>query len=228
MAKKRITNIQTVTCTWEEAFKEFLLWKKAQGISETTLKDYRGHVKSFFKRFPDCWQEPNLKKSVLEYMADDVKPATFNLRLAYLRAFFDWCVGERYLQDNPLQGIKKRKAQPRIVDIPQEKLQKLLTLPDQRTFSGLRDYALICLTLDTGIRPKEAFQLTVEDIDLQHMKVTVPAEVAKTRTARSIDITPTTAEVIRKLMNVRPDWWGVDVPIFCSNEGNTVEPSFVG
>lgn len=54
----------------------------------------------------------------MEYMSDDIKPATYNLRWVYLKAFFSWCIGEGYLNENPLDGFKKRKAQERIVDIP--------------------------------------------------------------------------------------------------------------
>ncbi|HFL3236709.1 TPA: hypothetical protein ACG3KH_004146, partial [Clostridioides difficile] len=44
-----------------------------------------------------------------------------------------------------------------------EVLQALLAAPDQRTFVGLRDYTLIVLTLDTGIRPSEAMKLIPQD-----------------------------------------------------------------
>ncbi|WP_245533946.1 tyrosine-type recombinase/integrase [Effusibacillus pohliae] len=196
-----------------------MFYKQAQRTSETTLNDYRGYVERFFKRFPDSWQSPNLKKCAMEYMADNVKPATFNLRLTYLRAFFGWCVEEGYLSENPLAGIKRVKAEPRIVEIPEDMLQALLALPDQSTFSGLRDYALLLFTLDTGVRPKEAFSLTVEDFDLSHHVVTIPADVAKTRTARTLPIMPQTADAIRKLIRVRPADWGKDVPVFCSSEG---------
>ncbi|MCL6558201.1 MAG: site-specific integrase, partial [Firmicutes bacterium] len=67
-------------------------------------------------------------------------------------------------------------------------LKKLLDMPDQTTFSGLRDYALLLLQLDTGIRPKEALSLEVSDINLQACEVYVRAETAKTRIARTLPI----------------------------------------
>ncbi|KEO80904.1 tyrosine-type recombinase/integrase [Tumebacillus flagellatus] len=120
------------------------------------------------------------------------------------------------------EGHAGRKAEPRIVDLPEDTLQRLLALPDQETFAGLRDYSLILTTLDTGIRPKEAFQLTVEDFDIKHLAVTVPAEVSKTRTARTLPILPLTAESLRKLIRVRPDFWDTSVPVFCTNEGTAL------
>lgn len=159
---KRVSKLESRTeqrvSSWEEALRGFLFWKQAQGISKTTLQDYRLHVIRFFTRYPDCWSDGDLKNSAIEYMADDIKPATFNLRLIYLKVFFEWCVGEGKLSQNPLKGFKKRKAQPRIVEVPENTLQRLLELPNKKTFAGLRDYALLLFTLDTGTR-----SIVVED-----------------------------------------------------------------
>jgi len=137
--------------TWEDSLKSFLFWKQAQGISQTTLNDYQCHVRMFFKRFSDSWDNQLLRESILEYMSDQIKPATYNLRLVYLRAFFQWCMEEGFIEKNPLQGFKRRKAPGRIVDVSEDSLMRLLRLPDQNTFVGLRDYALMLLTLDTGV-----------------------------------------------------------------------------
>lgn len=223
---KRVSKVGSRTeqrvSSWEETFKGFIFWKQAQGVSKTTLNDYRQHVTRFFTRYPDCWSEGHIKDSVIEYMADEIKPATFNLRLIYLKVFFEWCVGEGRLSQNPLNGFKKRKAQPRIVEVPENTLQRLLALPDQSTFAGLRDFALIIFTLDTGIRPKEALLLTVTDFDLERLSVIVPADVAKTRTTRVLPILPQTVEVIHKLINVRHSLWSNGNPVFCSNEGTSL------
>jgi site-specific recombinase XerD len=221
--KKRMTkltnaNSRLSSIGWTEALRDFIFWKQAQGLAKSTLHEYETHIQRFFTRF-DCWQTDNLRSSVLEHMSDSIKPATFNLRLTYLRAFFKWSISEGLLSLNPLEGFKLRKAEPRIVELPEDTLQRLLTLPDQTTYAGLRDYVLMLLTFDTGIRPKEALSLAVHDVDLRHGIVNVRADVAKTRTTRSMPILSQTAEAIRKLIRVRPDEWGEDVPIFCSNTG---------
>ncbi len=41
---RQIKNIKAVV--WTEALTQFLFWKKAQGISEQTQKDYDQHVRS--------------------------------------------------------------------------------------------------------------------------------------------------------------------------------------
>jgi site-specific recombinase XerD len=217
--KKKQESIISAKCEWEEVLGEFLLLKQAQGLSKTTLNDYKDHVRRFFKRFPYSWGNPDLKKSLIEYLADDVKPATFNLRLIYVKAFLEYCVNENYLQENPLKDFKKKKANGRIVEIEEDILQKLLTLPDQETFTGLRDYALLIFTLDTGIRPKEALTLTEDDFDLKHCIVNIPENKSKTRVSRSLPMLNHTADIIGQLIKAHFDGWSKDRPVFCTCEG---------
>jgi integrase len=118
-----------------------------------------------------------------------------------------------------------KQAQPRVVDVPEDILQRLLKLPDTTTFAGLRDYALILFTLDTGIRPKEATSLKVKNFDLKHNLATVPADESKTRTTRILPILPPTAQAIHKLVNVQHPSWDNNIPVFCSCEGTQLNKS---
>jgi integrase len=205
--------------SWEDAAAEFIYFKMAEGRAERTIRDYKEHIARFFKRFPDAFDPARARKCVLEYMSDKIKPATYNIRLAYLKSFFSWCVNEGILPENPTAGLKRRKDEGRIVSVEDSVLVKLLELPDKGTFTGLRDYALILLTLDTGIRPGEALSLLPSDVNIRSCEVCVRAEVAKTRTRRTLPISPATAKAISKLLSVRHPEWEDDVPVFCSQDG---------
>lgn len=63
-------------------------------------------------------------------------------------------------------GLKKKRDEGRIRHIEENAIKKLLEVIDLTTFAGLREYVTILLTLDTGIRPKEAFSLRISDIVL--------------------------------------------------------------
>jgi len=68
---------------------QFLFYKRAEGRRESTIGEYEAHITRFFRLYPDCFHdEQKLKKCVLEYLSQPVKPATYNLRLTYLKAFF--------------------------------------------------------------------------------------------------------------------------------------------
>ena len=115
---------------------QFLWRKQGENLSKETILDYRKHITRFFKRFPDAYTSVQLKRFVLEYMAQKVKPATFNLRLVYLKTFLKWCVKEGIFSENPLDGILKKKDEGRVVKLEAETLQKLLSLPDKKPMRG--------------------------------------------------------------------------------------------
>jgi len=210
--------------TWQEAAERFLAWKRAEGIAPRTLKDYQDHIRRFFEAHPDCWPE-RVGESALAYMGEEVSPAYFNLRLKYLKPFLSWCASQGWLPENPLAKLRYRRAEGRVVRLDAEVLQRLLALPDQRRFAGLRDFALLCLQLDTGIRPSEALALLPADVDLRSCEVHVRPEAAKTRVARVLPISAPTAQAIARLLAARHPSWGADVPVFCSEFGTRLTES---
>ncbi|MGE5371701.1 MAG: tyrosine-type recombinase/integrase [Solirubrobacterales bacterium] len=204
--------------SWEDALKDFLLWKMAEGVSKRTIRDYDEHIRFFFNRYPEAYQS-RLKESIYEYLQQPVKPATYNLRLVYLKGFISWGVKEGIFPDNPLIGMKKRRDEGRTVNIDPDILTRLIGLPDQNTYAGLRDYALILMTLDCGIRPSEAQGLVPEDINTRSMEVTIRAEIAKTRVSRTLPLSKITIQAIRDLIKARHSSWKVNTPLFCSADG---------
>jgi len=215
----KVVEIKQEDINPEEALQEFLLLKKAQGLAKVTLDDYSFHVRAFFKH---CEGWDNVSTALVHYMSQEIKANTYNLRLRYLRAFFDWCVSEGYLSQNPLKGWKLRKTEPRIVNIPDTVLKGLLDTPNKKTFAGLRDYTLILIQLDTGIRPKEALSLSIEDVCFKQMLVNVKAASAKTRVSRSLPISPITAQALKKLISAHHESWRTDL-IFCTHEGQPMD-----
>lgn len=205
--------------TWQDALQDFLRWKQAQGVSKRTIEDYHLHITLFFRRFPDAWEADKLRHRVLEYMADPIMPATFNIRRVYLKAFFAWCVREGIFPENPFHDIPKKKDPGKIRYLSEEVLREFLTIPDRKTFSGLRDYTLLILTLATGIRPSEALALLPRDINLRGLSITIDRQVSKTRTERVIPIPPIVADAIRDLLAARHPEWKDTVPVFCSYSG---------
>jgi len=217
-----------VFSSWQDALEAFLLFKKAEGLAVGTIDDYRYHVSRFFGLYPDAWNPSDPSKAriaVLSFLGqDNIAPATFNIRLRYLKSFFSWLVNEGAYTRNPLEGIKTRKAEPRIVQHSAEILTKLLKLPDKTTYCGKRDYALLCLSIDTAIRPSEALALTVDDVNLKEMVVLVRASVSKTRKSRTLPFSLETAKALQALITSRPREWETKL-IFANYEGDRLTVS---
>ena len=106
----------------------------------------------------------------------------------------------------------------RVVHIETDTLAELLRLPNRRTFTGLRDYALMLFSLDCGARPGESLQLRAGDFNLSGLLVTIPAPAAKTRQPRTVPITAQTVLAVQALLAAHHPEWG-DAPVFCSEDG---------
>jgi len=215
------TTVKLLTIlSWNEYLSEFITAKKVQGLRERTIIDYQKNIHRFFQRYPDCLDDYHqLCHCVSEYFAvSNISPATFNIWRAYLKCFFSYLVGEGVIPKNPIT-FPKRKDEGKARNIPQDVLMEFLKLPDKRTFTGLRDYCLILLTLDTGIRPGEALSLLPKDINLLSLEITIRNEIAKTKVTRTVPITSLTANYIQRLLKARFNTWGDTIPVFCSYEG---------
>jgi integrase len=160
-----------------------------------------------------------VKEAVYRFMGEDIKPGTFNIRRNYMRQFFAWAVGEGFIEQDPMVGLRKRKDHGRMECLDEDEVRRLLDLPDRTTFAGLRDYALMCFAMDTGARPKEAFSLRIADFNFRSTEVTITSEVAKTGVSRTLPLSPITVQTVKMLIGVRHELWNDQVPVFCSCEG---------
>lgn len=204
----------------------FLYYKKAEGLRDSTITDYRKKISQFFNSY-EPKNETEMKLKLFEFLSSNRNNATYNLRLTYLKSFLDWCVEEKFLSSNPLKKFRKKKATCRVVELSDRQVAELLRLPDLSTFAGIRDYALIFLTLDTGIRPSEALQLRERDFDFKNLTCFIGEEIAKNKTARILNITAYTASLIRKVIAAKHELWNQEL-VFCNCDGKTFSPAAWG
>lgn len=224
MAKVMKTkNTRQKFSSWKELMENYLLYKKAQGLRDITIRGHKDVISLFYKRHPEAFKKPDLlQKSVFEFFAENIAPATYNIRRNYLKQFFSWCVENGFYQENPLEILKKKKDQGRIVQLDEKTIKDLLDLPDRTTFAGLRDYALMVLTLDTGIRPQEAFKIMIDDINFKNREIYIKPSASKTVTGRILPISPYTCQVLQQLIKARHPSWPDTVPVICTAEGTSM------
>jgi len=223
---QKIVKLNKKNVDLTKALEEFLLVRQADGIAKRTLEDYRWHVEKFIKSFSDLSNYEDIHKAVLHYFSEPCSSGYRNIKLKYLRGFFNWCVQEGYLPANPTTGIKKAKEDLNNVrHVGLETLKKLLQEPDKKTYTGFRDYCLMLVQMDTGVRPGELLQVRVSDLSLEVREIRIRPEVAKTRIGRTLIISPFTAQALAKFLGLRPSWWNDDVPLFASESGSILNVS---
>ena len=88
-------------------------------------------------------------------------------RLVQLQAFFTWLLRKNHIPSNPASDLELPRLPRRLpltILSPQD-VEMILEVPDTSTSSGLRDKALLELLYSTGVRRKEAAELTLASID---------------------------------------------------------------
>jgi site-specific recombinase XerC len=115
--------------------------------------------------------------------------ATVNLHLCALRLWCAWLVDQRVLVSNPLARIKGVRHQRvgEANDLPDTAINALLR-EAQRSRHPLRDYAILQLMVQTGMRIGECQALNWQDITLGEKRGTVVIRAGKGNKSRTLPL----------------------------------------
>ena len=130
--------------------------------------------------------------------ARGVTARTRNLRLTAILSFFRYVAFETPAHAAQIQRVlaipAKRFTRALVPFLSRQEVDALLAAPDQRTWSGRRDHALILLTVQTGLRLSELTGLRQEDLHLgagAHVRV-----IGKGRKERCTPLSKNTRAVL--------------------------------
>lgn len=206
----------------DEIFNSFIMVKSAEGIAPRTMKLY--HYE--YKHFKQYYDEVNdIQQAVINFFAFKAgqAPVTYNMTYKVLNCLFNYAVTQDYIDVNPIKkiGLKPKRDDGKIRCVSDDKLRDFINVLDLTEYVEFRDYVIILLMLDTGIRPSECFSLTADNVDFDENIITISKEYAKTRNKRYLPISNITKHLITKLMAVKPLEW-TNKHIFLSNTGNEI------
>lgn len=149
---------------------------------------------------------------------------TRNNRLAALHSFFRYVAGtcpEALDQCQRILNIPFKRRTSRTVEyLEYEEITAVLGSMDRSTRDGRRDYALLSLMFNTGVRVQELIELKANDLQL--LKPFSVRIFGKGRKERICPIWPETAHLLRQLLEER----GIDerqpVTVFTNHTGNPI------
>lgn len=199
---------------------EFLLFKKAQGVTNFTISGFRSALRNFLADYKGNIKDSRKLKQAAHLFLADKKSGYYNKLLQALRQYFEYCIGEGVLKENPCDGLKYKRSGVRIVQHDEQTIRTFLDMPDQSTFSGLRDYTIMLAMLDTGIRPNELLQIRLEDIDFLNTQMIIREEYSKTRQMRIVPLSQKVITYIKKVLQARHPDWEKETPVLCSFSGH--------
>lgn len=147
------------------------------------------------------------KKNYPDRRRDYRKPVsvtTINNYIRNIRVFFNWLEREYIIRKNPMKRIRQLKYNRQAkVFLSDEDLKKLLSKFDKSYFTEHRDYVMIMLMLDSGMRLGECSTLLVTDLELARKRINLRAEETKGRKDRTVYFSPKTESVLRRWLQFK-------------------------
>ena len=133
-----------------------------------------------------------------------VSTITINNYIRNLRVFFNYLERNYIIRKNPMKKIRQLRTnrQPKVY-LTDDELRRLLTRFDRSYFSEHRDYMMIMLMLDSGMRLGECSTLLVSDLELSRKRVNLRAEETKGRKERTVFFSPKTEKALRSWLQYK-------------------------
>ncbi len=190
-----------------ERFAQYLHLEKR--YSSNTVGAYMRDLKQFQDFLLECHAgELNKADDVdirqwLAYLAESgVAPRSINRKLSAVKSYFKLMKREGFLELNQAEHIllaKTPKSLP--VFVPEKDMAAFFeNLPDQETYQGIRDRAIVELFYFTGVRVSELISLKISDIDWSRRELKV---VGKRKKQRNIPMVSHLEETLSKYLRIR-------------------------
>lgn len=175
-------------------------------LSPNTVASYCRDVEGFFTW---CDLEPravtpeDIRKYLGEVTAKGLSKRSAARLVSSLRSFFDWCVQEGDVKDNPCDRVdapKLGKYLPEVLSVAE--VEALLESVDLRKPFGRRDRAILEVLYGCGLRVSEAAALRISHVHLDDGFVDV---IGKGDKQRLVPLGEMAADAIRAYLPTRPD-----------------------
>lgn len=216
-----------------EAFFTDRLMKQRQA-SPNTIASYRDTFRLLLRYLQEhCNKRPSsialsdLSVSVITGFLDYLekqrgnKPRSRNIRLAAIRSFFHYIAFEEPGHAELIQhvlAIPRKRWHRRLVSfLSPVETDTLIKMIDSKTKSGRRDYALLLLASQTGLRVSELIGLTYKDVVFG--KGTHIYCHGKGRKERCVPVIKSTAKVLKNWMQEQNG--DSDDPVFMNARGHS-------
>lgn len=162
----------------DKILKEFKEKMVSEDISENTIKSYFSDVRTFFKWYQEIDLSGNLKmmtnyhlNTYKDYLVHNkrMKVTSINRSIQALKNFFQFMVSQKYIKNNLSEKIKflKKTKRVRPKALTKKDIHKLLSVTAHSSHgTQKRNYAIVQLLLQTGIRVSELVNLEIQDLTL--------------------------------------------------------------
>ncbi len=151
---------------------------------------------------------------------------TIARKLTTLKSFFRYLVRQEVIEKNPTATIKMPRFEKKLPEyLTLEELEHLLSLPDFKTFEGIRDLAILELFYGTGLRLSELIDLKTTQIDMKENLIRI---IGKGSKERIVPFGGAARKILEQYLAIRPQYADKSVDnIFVLKSGKKMYPMAV-
>ncbi len=121
-----------------------------------------------------------------------LSPSAVRSYIRRWKAFFSWCFKEELIEKSPATRLEFPQVDEKVIDtFSKEQIEQMFAVFDLSTPAGFRDYVVIVLMIDTGLRRSEVARLCVEDVHETYISV-----FGKGRKERQVGIHPKVSNLL--------------------------------
>lgn len=193
-------------------FKEKMI---AEDISDNTLKNYVSDIKIFYRWYREIDFSENIEKvthyhltAYKDYLIHNQRKraSSINRNIQSLRNFFRFLTVQKSIKKNPAEKVKFlrriKRTQPKA--LTKNDIHKLLSVTSHSSHgTKQRNYAIIQLLLQTGIRVGEIVNLEIRDLTLYDRSGEIRVVNAKGGKERTIPLNSSARKALRNYLEGR-------------------------
>jgi integrase/recombinase XerD len=145
-----------------------------KGLSKNTLESYGRDIVKFLvyleKRETSDINQVDYKH-ILDFLSclreqQGQSPKSIARILVSIKQFFKFLLTEKIIQKDPTFLVRTPKMKRTIPDVlSPEDIERLLSAPDEATFQGIRDKAMLEVLYATGVRVSELVELELNSVN---------------------------------------------------------------
>lgn len=218
-----------------ERFIDYIRFEKR--YSDHTVKAYQSDLGQFQNYISTLYDLDDLSQVdyqmvrswLIELMELSISPRAINRKLSSLRSFYKFLLRENMISENPMNRVIPPKVSKKLpVFVEYEKMEMLFDKSYfTQDFTGERDYLILEMFYNTGIRLAELINIEEDDIDFQNLTVKV---VGKRNKERLIPISNDMKSLIYKYVLLKDQVFGVTNKsdyLFVTNKGLKTYPRLI-
>lgn len=218
--------------SWAGCVEEFIASERLKGRRPRTLQLHHENLEAARRDLaaaagsdpaPATVAAEELRDLVLAWQERGLSPRSINLRRQSLRGLFSFLAAERMIEHNPAAALPRQRETRRLPRaLSDQQVLALLAQPERGSFTGLRDYTMILLILDTGLRLGELLALQLRDLDFSRRAIRILEP--KDRQERDVYFVDTTERALRVYLRERLAG-GDSAALFISRDDTPLAPS---